>query len=130
MEDSHITIAIDFPKSKTRGMLFGVFDGHGGKEVAVFAEENFKKILEATPEFQAENYEVALKKAFLKLDSEVQKQDYAVDTGTTACVVLITPQMIYCSNAGDSRGVLCRDGKAVALSDDHKPDNEDELKRI
>lgn len=130
MEDSHITIAIDLPKSKTKGMLFGVFDGHGGKEVAVFAEEHFKKILEATPEFQAENFEVALKKAFLKLDSEVKKEDYAVDTGTTACVVLITPQQIYCSNAGDSRGVLCRDGKAVALSDDHKPDNEGELRRI
>ena len=72
----------------------------------------------------------ALRKAFLKLDSEVQKQDYAVDTGTTACVVLVTPTEIYCSNAGDSRGVLCRDGKAVPLSDDHKPDNDDELKRI
>jgi serine/threonine protein phosphatase PrpC len=32
-------------------MLFGVFDGHGGKEVAIFAEENFKKILEGIPEF-------------------------------------------------------------------------------
>jgi len=123
-------VSIDLPKSKTKGMLFGVFDGHGGKEVAVFAEEHFKKTLENTPEFQAENYEVALKKAFLKLDSEVQKQDYACDTGTTACVVLVTPQMIYCSNAGDSRGVLSRDNKAVPLSEDHKPDNEDELRRI
>jgi len=25
-------------------MLFCVFDGHGGKEVAIFAEKNFKKI--------------------------------------------------------------------------------------
>jgi serine/threonine protein phosphatase PrpC len=71
-----------------------------------------------------------LTKAFLKLDSEVQKQDYAMDTGTTACVVLVTPTEIYCSNAGDSRGCLSRDGKAVPLSEDHKPDNHDELKRI
>jgi serine/threonine protein phosphatase PrpC len=37
MEDAHVAAPIDFPKSKTKGMLFGVFDGHGGKEVAVFA---------------------------------------------------------------------------------------------
>ena len=130
MEDSHIAISIDLPKSKTKGMLFAVFDGHGGKEVAIYAEDNFKKILEGLEDFKNENYEQALTKAFLKLDSEVQKQDYAMDTGTTACVVLITPTEIYCSNAGDSRGCLSRDGKAVPLSDDHKPDNQDELKRI
>ena len=44
--------------------------------------------------------------------------------------MLITPTTIYCSNAGDSRGVLCRDGKAVPLSEDHKPDNDDEKRRI
>lgn len=44
--------------------------------------------------------------------------------------MLITPTHIYCSNAGDSRGCLYRDGKAVPLSDDHKPDNADEIKRI
>ena len=91
MEDAHIATLIDLPKSKTKGMLFGVFDGHGGKEVAVYAEENFKRVLESMPEFQNESYAEALKKAFLKLDSEVQKHDYACDTGTTACVVLITP---------------------------------------
>jgi len=66
----------------------------------------------------------------LKLDNDVKPQDYATDTGTTACVVLITPTEIYCSNAGDSRAVLCRDGKAVPLSEDHKPDNDTELTRI
>jgi len=45
-------------------------------------------------------------------------------------VVLITPDKIYCSNAGDSRAVLYTDGKAHGLSEDHKPDNEDERRRI
>lgn len=130
MEDAHIATTIDLPKSKTKGLLFAVFDGHGGKEVAVFAEENFKRVLEGLPEFQSENYQDALKKAFLKTDSEVSKHDYSVDTGTTACVVLVTPNEIYCANAGDSRAVLCREGKAVPLSEDHKPDNDSELKRI
>lgn len=37
---------------------------------------------------------------------------------------------LYVANAGDSRCVLARNGEAVALSYDHKPDNEEEKKRI
>lgn len=51
-------------------------------------------------------------------------------TGTTACVVLVTKDKIYCTNSGDSRAVLCKNGKAVALSFDHKPQNPDETARI
>ena len=53
-----------------------------------------------------------------------------MDTGTTSCVILITENTIYCANAGDSRGVLCNDKKAFALSEDHKPDNQTEKQRI
>jgi serine/threonine protein phosphatase PrpC len=53
-----------------------------------------------------------------------------MDTGATACVVLITPDKIYCSNAGDSRGCLSRSKKEVPLSYDHKPNGEIELARI
>jgi serine/threonine protein phosphatase PrpC len=34
------------------------------------------------------------------------------------------------ANAGDSRSVLCRGGVAVPLSYDHKPENEEERRRI
>jgi len=37
---------------------------------------------------------------------------------------------LYIANAGDSRCVLARKGKAVPLSFDHKPDNPEEKKRI
>lgn len=46
-------------------------------------------------------------------------------------MVLITPDKIFCANAGDSRAVLWQsNNRTIALSDDHKPDNTDELKRI
>jgi serine/threonine protein phosphatase PrpC len=51
--------------------------------------------------------------------------------GCTANVILIdNMQKIYAANAGDSRCVLGRGGKAFPLSFDHKPDDEIELKRI
>lgn len=34
------------------------------------------------------------------------------------------------ANLGDSRAVLCRDGLALALSEDHKPDRKDEKARV
>lgn len=62
----------------------------------------------------------------MALDEKVSKEEYAMDTGSTSCVILITEKHIICANAGDSRGVLSNNKKAVALSEDHKPDNEKE----
>lgn len=45
-------------------------------------------------------------------------------TGCTANVVLITPKTYIVANAGDSRSSLCRGGRAIDLSTDHKPESE------
>ncbi|KAL2557505.1 putative protein phosphatase 2C 24 [Forsythia ovata] len=50
--------------------------------------------------------------------------------GSTAVIGIVTPEKIIIANCGDSRAVLCRNGKAVPLSIDHKPDRPDELNRI
>ena len=47
-----------------------------------------------------------MEETFLKVDSLIKEEDFAQDTGSTACVVLITKDEIVCSNAGDSRAVL------------------------
>ena len=54
----------------------------------------------------------------------------ADSAGCTAVTVLITPTEYVIANAGDSRAVLCRNGVAVALSEDHKPNDERETARI
>ena len=55
---------------------------------------------------------------------------YSMSTGCTACVALIAGNQIICANSGDSRCVLARGATAVNMSEDHKPDNEGERKRI
>ncbi|KAJ8752952.1 hypothetical protein K2173_008687 [Erythroxylum novogranatense] len=50
--------------------------------------------------------------------------------GSTAVLSILTPEHIIVANCGDSRAVLCRRGRPIALSFDHKPDRPDELARI
>lgn len=62
---------------------------------------------------------------------QTQEQMMLDSIGCTANVILIDKmQKIYAANAGDSRCVLGRGGKALPLSFDHKPDDEVELRRI
>jgi serine/threonine protein phosphatase PrpC len=47
---------------------FGVFDGHGGSEVAAMAASKFTSFLKKTKHFAEKNYEKALEETFIKLD--------------------------------------------------------------
>jgi serine/threonine protein phosphatase PrpC len=51
-------------------------------------------------------------------------------SGCTATVTVITPSLIVCANAGDSRCALASGSEAIAMSNDHKPYNEVERQRI
>jgi len=111
-------------------MVFAVFDGHGGKEVADYAKERFTPILISTPEFKNGKYKEALIEAFQLIDLEIKQKDYGLDTGATSNVIYMNDNEIYCANAGDSRSVLYSNNKVFPLSEDHKPDNDGELARI
>lgn len=54
--------------------------------------------------------------------------------GSTAIVALVdcrgSQRSVTVANCGDSRAVLCRGGKAIELSEDHKPELESEEQRI
>ncbi|CAD8068280.1 unnamed protein product [Paramecium sonneborni] len=52
------------------------------------------------------------------------------ESGTTANIILITKDSIYCANIGDSRSVGIQKGKAVIMSFDHKPTHAIERSRI
>ena len=52
------------------------------------------------------------------------------DSGTTANLAVIRGNHLVVANVGDSRCVLCRNGIAIDMSIDHKPDDTIELQRI
>ncbi|KAL8645010.1 MAG: hypothetical protein Q9210_006953 [Variospora velana] len=142
MEDAHAAVldlqAEDLEKDfeaatpEKRLSFFGVYDGHGGDRVALFAGENIHKILAKQEAFKKGNYEQALKDGFLATDRAIlnnPKYEEEV-SGCTASVGLISKTTIYVANAGDSRSVLGVKGRAKPLSFDHKPQNEVEKARI
>jgi serine/threonine protein phosphatase PrpC len=80
-----------------------------------------------------EAHQVMMKMVFLKrLEAQPQVEAHALadNVGCTANVVLVTSTKIICGNCGDSRAVLCRAGRALELSHDHKPNQERERMRI
>lgn len=68
----------------------------------------------------------ALREAFLKTDLEFAADASAAVVGSTAVVALLGRKKIWVANCGDSRAVLCQNGKAVQLTEDHKPERKDE----
>lgn len=58
------------------------------------------------------------------------KEEPGSDSGCTAVVALLKGTELYVANAGDSRCIVCRKGKAIEMSFDHKPEDEPERTRI
>jgi len=55
--------------------VFGVFDGHGGREVAIFTQSHYEDILKRNENYKAGNYKEALRESFLQVDKEIAAED-------------------------------------------------------
>lgn len=200
MEDAHLAEVQLDPTT----CLFGVFDGHGGAEVAKFCQRYMIQEIQKLKEFDEGGVDHALVRVFHRMDemlkdgqyfqeieqlktkepkdeeeggeegdgagtmdaldllkrvfqlkrfmgegngaageggaagsagpkaeeSPAEPEETMVQAGCTAVVAIKRGNELYVANAGDSRGVLGRGGKAVALSEDHKPAHEIERTRI
>ncbi|CCW65470.1 unnamed protein product [Phytomonas sp. EM1] len=128
MEDAHF-VKVDFPVHGNFGeqALFGVFDGHLGRTSADRCSNLLPEL--AKKYFDSESDRIDFDAAFMDLDQCLadEKKD---DSGCTAIVVHVTASQITCAWVGDSRAVLCRNGAALDLSYDHKPELKSEQERI
>ena len=199
MEDAHIAnIELDEQKSA----LFGVYDGHGGKEVAKFVSRHLAEELVRLPAYHENKQGDALQLSYLRIDDMLWKEENRQElmelatpergepssgprargifedesmkrrlkvavrararmngslntpyeqefggpttnhddaseplspgttAGCTAVTAFVRGDQLVVANSGDSRGVLCRGGRSIALSKDHKPTDEPENRRI
>mmetsp|Transcript_30876 Transcript_30876/g.72136 ORF Transcript_30876/g.72136 Transcript_30876/m.72136 type:complete len:387 (-) Transcript_30876:42-1202(-) len=72
MEDAHITK----PDLVDGVSLFGIFDGHGGKEVAAFCSQHMPSVLTNELKVSSSNGHSALPKAFHKMDDMLRDERY------------------------------------------------------
>lgn len=113
--------------------LYGIFDGHGGKNAATFTKQNLLKHLTVSlfkycnEGLSDEGIYTALKECFRNLDAKLIDEV----SGTTATVAMIINDRIWIANVGDSRTVLVRrNGSAIQASEDAKPKIERYKKKI
>jgi protein phosphatase 2C family protein 2/3 len=130
MEDSH-THLLSLPDDNNAA-FFAVYDGHGGARVANYASMHLHKRIVNHELYAKGEVEEALRQSFLQIDEQMMQDDETREdsSGTTAITVLIKDSAIYCANVGDSRAVASIGGEAVPMSNDHKPTNDEESKRI
>jgi serine/threonine protein phosphatase PrpC len=113
--------------------LFGVFDGHGGTEVAnrvaKYLPHVFNFLLDTSTEPSTID---SIEKSFRVMDRLVSAAAHAEPfySGCTATCALVTPTHVYLINAGDSRSLFMRGDELVAATIDHKPDDPKETERI
>lgn len=151
MEDAHFALPGLEGEGWRETAAFGVMDGHGGKEVALFCEQHLPKEIARGSSSDPSS---ALVNAFEKIDEVLLTEEGAASlsalsgngvlvnlgletptvspdwVGCTSVVCLVRSDTLIVGNAGDSRAVLSRAGQAVPLSEDHKPNLPGESERI
>ncbi|KAF8791755.1 Protein phosphatase 1D like protein [Argiope bruennichi] len=127
---------------------FGIFDGHGGREAALFAKEHLMNNIVCQKSFWSDDDNQVLKAiryGFLATHHamwrEVGKWPKTVSglpstSGTTSSIAFIRRRKLYIGHVGDSKIVLgfqipgSSEWRAFALTKDHKPETPEEKKRI
>ncbi|KAL1884599.1 hypothetical protein Plec18167_002189 [Paecilomyces lecythidis] len=145
-EDRYVFILPDqFPADTVDKLaLFAIFDGHGSALVAEHARKNLPRLLVKRPEFEAGDYETAIREAFLDedkilLDKFMSESTEPAITGSTValCFANLTKGILVVGNLGDSHIVLAerdpsgdKPRNVQRLTKAHKPGQADEKARI
>lgn len=131
MEDAH-TSKLTYGPEDAQCSFFSVYDGHGGAAVAKYCGRELHKKFVQRPEYLKGDIADALRLSLLALDEDMLTDPSVKDelAGSTAIIVVLKDGVMYIANVGDSRAVASWNGRVDALSEDHKPCNEIESKRI
>jgi len=109
-------------------LYFAVFDGHGGSECAEYCYNHMEDHLVFWIDRCDKDFQHVIDAAFLELNNSFGRwwvRNGCVTSnvpGSTATVGLLHNNIdLYLGHVGDSRALLCRNGKARRLTSDHCP---------
>lgn len=119
-------------KSTSKFSLFSIFDGHGGDLTSKFLEQYLYDIFVNQPQHM--NVLDSLSKTYIDIDSKlheyISKYKPRDSSGSTATTLVLNNNFFWIANTGDSRIIMSKNGKAIQLTQDHKPDSVSEHTRI
>jgi len=144
MEDAHTDIT-GLNQELQEWSFFGIFDGHAGSNASLYCAEKLLGCVLSSDDFKAalksgpsspdlEQLKNGIKMGFFELDKTMRELPAWLNgddkSGTTAVTTMVTPKQFIFANCGDSRAILCSNGKVTFHTVDHKPSNPDEKTRI
>ncbi|GET90622.1 phosphatase 2C, putative [Leishmania tarentolae] len=122
MEDAHMLIATD----STDVAYFGIFDGHSNAECSAYVARELPQRLMQLPEPITTEM---LEKVCIEVDEAYTKANS--EGGSTGTFCIIRKDLnVTIANVGDSRILVCRGGKLIFATEDHKPYTPEETERI
>ena len=130
MEDISYT-NINFLKKNNHNIsLFAIYDGHNGKLVSEYLYKNFDKILLSN--LEKTNFKIgkSILESFKQINSQLKENPEAKNTGSTATIILIDNNILYCANVGDSQCYYISKEKILKLTQLHNCNNLKEVDRI
>eukprot|EP00747_Dinoflagellata_sp_TGD_P166685 gnl/TRDRNA2_/TRDRNA2_189863_c0_seq1.p1 gnl/TRDRNA2_/TRDRNA2_189863_c0~~gnl/TRDRNA2_/TRDRNA2_189863_c0_seq1.p1 ORF type:complete len:464 (-),score=101.82 gnl/TRDRNA2_/TRDRNA2_189863_c0_seq1:41-1324(-) len=139
-EDDHIIELLDgeLEENAESAAILAVLDGHGGSTAATISREILARELRRIASrgtISPQEAEEVFQEAFLEADAELRSRLPTGDTSGTTVVSAVVTQpspsefCVHLIHAGDSRAVL-KCGKQLHATEDHKPDGEEETRRI
>jgi len=117
------------PEGQKDDIFIGLYDGHMGKEAAEYARDHLHYYLCHQPTYESD-LASALVKAFFQTHTGFIRSAPGSEAGTTATAVIIRGNMLYVTNAGDARVVLCRDQHPEVLTKMHRPQDPEEAELV
>lgn len=137
-EDRHLAteLNIEIQGKMYSFELCGVFDGHGGEEVAEFVKQHLASVLTKTLKyhnkegFTEEGFYIAIKHACRALDEAVKKDDNLSSQGSTVVFSLCIGNKIYHACVGDARIAVLTKDSIKLVTQDAKVENERYAKKI
>lgn len=115
---------------------YGVFDGHGGSEVSTYLKVHMRDIIRyhimtSFHDGPLSRVDVSsmLYEAIKHIVNDIPYK-LAMQTGSTAVIILRRDNTLWVANIGDSRAVMNKGHTSIQLTKDHKPDDPVEYTRI